>query len=82
MSPQHFTQTTPGTDERTGSRTTSRAVTLMWGKDSTKTVPLDRRNNVATFYLSPGYDAYNAFCMQAGVAEDQDERPMAEDWPE
>ena len=82
LSPQHFAQTTPVANERTGSRTTARSVVLMWGKNSTKTVPLDRRNNVATFYLSAGYNAYSTFCMQAGVTEDQDEIPMTEDWPE
>lgn len=44
------------------------------------TVQLDRRSNVATFQLSPGYERFNAFCLQANVTTEQDENPISTDW--
>ncbi len=72
LSPQHFAQESSKKGEVVWSRTSAKDITLHWGTDKVKTVPLDRRNNVATFHLSPGYETFNAYCMQADASEDAD----------
>ena len=65
LSPQHFAQVSSNKGPRAGSKTTAKDITLYWGEGATKTVPLDERNNVATFHLSPGYNNFELFCMKA-----------------
>ena len=80
LSPQHFAQESQKEDPSAGSRTTARDVVLTWGNGSIKTVPLDRKSNVATFHLSPGYDRFNTFCVQAHIETDQDDNPIQTQW--
>ena len=80
LSPQHFAQTSLGGDERTGSRTTAKAVTLTWGGGLTKTVPLDKKSNVATFHLSPGFNRYAAYCQEAMITPIQDDKSVPTKW--
>ena len=80
LSPQHFAQVASNRNGTWGSRTTAKTITLMWGKQSVRTVPLDRRSNVATFHLSPGHDKFNAFCLQTEVTPDQDKSPIPTKW--
>ena len=80
LSPQHFAQELHKEDRTIGSRTTAREISLTWGNGSIKTVPLDRKSNVATFHLSPGYDRFNAFCVQANIEADHDDNPIHTQW--
>ena len=79
LSPQHFAQHSdhPNT---TGTSTNATSVVLRWNQDDFKTIPLDRDNNVATFYLSHGYQHFNSFCMQCGVSHRQDDEPTPIKW--
>ena len=68
LSPQHWAQSqSNGSRRGMGETTTAYECTLFWnGKKSTRTIPLDAGgNNVATFSLSPGYDAFHRYCQQA-----------------
>ena len=41
---------------------------LTWGnntKQYLKTIPLGKKDNVGTFYISPGFNNYHIFCQQA-----------------
>ena len=78
LSPQHFAQELGKKGAVAGSRTSAKDIALHWGTDEVKTVPLDRRNNVATFHLSPGYEAFNAYCMQSEA--DEDTGPKGSAW--
>ena len=82
LSPQHFAQESQKEDRSAGSRTSAKEVSLMWGNGSIKTVPLDRKSNVATFHLSSGYDRFNAYCVQANVGSDNDDEPRQTQWQE
>ena len=82
LSPQHFAQESQKEDQSAGSRTSAREISLLWGNGSVKTVPLDRKSNVATFHLSSGYDRFNAFCMQADIGPEYDDEPIATQWQE
>ncbi len=65
------------------SQTTSEEVKLFWNdRRSCLTVPLSRGSNVATFYLAPGYDRYNQFCMNAEIdSTDYYQNPILSDDP-
>ena len=80
LSPQHFAQESQKGDRSAGSRTTAREISLTWGNGLTKTVPLDQKSNVATFYLSPGFRRFDAFCLQANVMPEQDDNPIHTHW--
>ena len=55
------------------SQTTCQDVTLLWNDRKARlTVPLAKENNVATFYLAPGFTKYYAFCAQAGLDDEVD----------
>ena len=74
LSPQHWAQT-----QTTGNKVRSRGCSehtdgnrcvLTWhdGK-SQRTIPLGKRDNVATFTLAPGYSNFEAFCCEADLTE-------------
>ena len=80
LSTQHFAQESQKNNKSAGSRTTAGTITLTWGKGLTRTVPLDRRSNVATFHLSPGYEKFSAFCAQAKVDLEKNMDPVSTQW--
>ena len=78
LSPQHWAKTQVGNNRNrfmgTGSETTCDKVTLFWNQRSNMlTVPISKRNNVATFPTAPGFDKFSAFCQTAEIdyAEEQ-----------
>ena len=80
LSPQHWAkhqQKSYRKEKRyhgTLSQTTCEEVTLMWNDRKARlTVPLAKENNVATFYLAPGFTNYYAFCAQAGLDDEKDQ---------
>jgi len=40
------------------------------------TVPIDKAVNVGTFHLATGYQAFQAFCIEAGFDDDDDHNPV------
>ena len=82
LSPQHWAKYNEsknkvkrGQYKGTLSQTTSEDVTLMWNDRKAKlTVPLARENNVATFYLAPGFTKYFAFCAETEVDTEMDRK--------
>ena len=69
LSPQHLAQSLKDTrpEEGTVSTTDSRQVVLKWAQRNYKlTVPLGKKDNVATFHLAPGISRFNAFCAEIG----------------
>ena len=68
FSPQHWAQTQKD-EQKLSTKTTDRSkVVLTWGNKSKhyqRTVPLSKKDNVATFYLSPGFNKFHLFCQQA-----------------
>jgi len=77
LSPQHWSQTQK--DRRgTGEETTGDGVQLFWSQRTYKlNVPLGRNDNVATFRLAPGYQAFQVFCSEADMDQSNDENPIA-----
>ena len=80
LSPQHWAQTQrdqqplPGTGETTDHST----IQLFWKQRRfTKTIPLGRHDNVATFQLAPGYKSFDAFCCEAAMEPSTDDDPVA-----
>ena len=83
LSPQHWAQTQNGNNrdklkDNCGERTNARQCTLYWndGKNQLH-IPLGRKDNVATFPMSPGYKLFAAFCCEAGMDTDSVEEPLA-----
>ena len=82
LSPQHWAQTQNGNNrnkiqDNCGESTNAKQCTLYWNDgDSKLDIPLGRKDNVATFPMSPGYKQFAAFCCEAGMDVDSDE-PMA-----
>ncbi len=51
--------------------TDEREVVLEWNNGKSKlTILLDRKTNVATFQLAPGYTGYDAFCDVLEIQEE------------
>ena len=73
LSPQHWAQSRMGIDKRGGAGTTTTAVSckLFWNNTkSSKTIPIDvYGNNVATFHLATGYNAFHAYCTSTNIDE-------------
>jgi hypothetical protein len=82
LSPQHWAQTQNGKNQKRnknncGEHTNGIECTLYWnGGDHKLHIPLGRRDNVATFPMSPGYKQFAAFCCEAGMDDDSIE-PVA-----
>ena len=68
LSPQHWAQTRQD-HQKIATETTYRAkVVLTWGnktKQYLKTVPLGKKDNVGTLYLSPGFNNFHLFCQKS-----------------
>ena len=85
LSPQHWAQTRKGKDKLTGAgeTTTGLRTTLYWNNGQSKrTVPIDRDgNNVSTFRMSTGYNAYHEYCKEAGFGdtEEEEQNPLTVD---
>ena len=79
LSPQHWAQSRTGKDKRGGAGTMSMAVSckLFWNNDKLcKTIPIDvHGNNVATFHLGTGYNAFHAYCASTNIDE-HDSNPL------
>ena len=76
MSPQHWAKVKPDHKPRpNGTRcvTNDDSMELQWAQRKHKlTVQIDPAINVATFYLAPGYSAFQAFCAEADLEDDND----------
>ena len=78
LSPQHWAKTQVGNNRKlfsgTGSKTTCDTVKLFWNqKQNVLTVPINKRNNVATFYMAPGFARFKLFCSQAEIEYDREQ---------
>ena len=52
----------------TGCEILSDQITLFWNrKDYKLIIPLSRQNNVATFYMAPGFKKFDLFCQSADI---------------
>lgn len=84
LSPQHWakTQTTRGNSQThrqgTGETTTYDNCRLFWDrKKYSLDVPIGKTDNVATFYLAPGFKRFQLFCQQCNLDYDQlEEEPV------
>ena len=66
ISPQHWAQAQKEKNNGIGSETLHDSVTLFWnGRKNKLTVPLGKTDNVATFFIAPGYRKFEAFCAKA-----------------
>ena len=76
LSPQHLAQQANDhypKEERTGSLTTSKNITLFWSQRRfTKTVPLDPRTNVGLTTTAPGTRSYRAYCATIDIQETEE----------
>lgn len=81
LSPQHWAKhvnKSPENVRGTGSDINSKYATLYWEDAKySLTVPLGEHDNVATFNLAPGFDKFEAFCVEIGNSND-DENPIAD----
>ena len=85
LSPQHWAKSYIGTDvtekikRGTGETTTSEKCTLFWNDRKYQLdVTLGPNDNVATFFLAPGYDKFDVFCKECKVDYNKtQEEPMA-----
>ena len=73
LSPQHWAQSQK--DEKpiqgTGETTDAKNVTLFWNQRQNKlTVPINRKDNVATFKLASRYTKFHTFCAKCEVDMD------------
>ena len=79
LSPQHWAQSRTGKDKRGGAGTTTTAGSckLFWNNEQVcKTIPIDMHgNNVATFHLATGYNAFHAYCASTNIDE-YDSNPL------
>ena len=68
LSPQHWAQTRRD-NQKLATEITDRAKVVLTGVNKTKqylkTIPLGKKDNVGTFYLSPGFNNFHIFCQQA-----------------
>ena len=73
LSPQHWVQARTGADKcgGTGTMTTAVDCTLFWNnKKAFHTIPIDiHGNNVATFYMSTGFQHFHDYCTMTNVDE-------------
>ena len=79
LSPQHWAKAIGGkvgqgkvlSDVDTEEITSANSCTLFWGKGRKYqlTIPLGRRDNVATFYLAPGYASFDTFCKECKIED-------------
>ncbi len=68
LSPQHWIQALKKSDPKCDAKciTDDKNVTLEWGKGKfRRTIPLGKRDNVATFNLVSGYDKYEEYYRRA-----------------
>ena len=75
LSPQHWAQLQK--DEKpiqgTGETTDAKNVTLFWNQRQNKlTVPINQKDNVATFKLASGYTEFHTFCAECEVDMDRE----------
>ena len=79
LSPQHWAQSRTGKDKRGGAGTMTTAVSckLFWNDNKVcKTIPIDvYGNNVATFHLATGYNAFHTYCASTNIDE-YDHNPL------
>ena len=67
LSPQHLSRALKKQGKDKFPQSTSNEVcTLDWGNNGQfrRTIPIDRKTNVFTFDLAPGYDNFCAYCAQ------------------
>ena len=82
LSPQHWAQTQirnkSVNKDQIGCDTKYDRNILYWNdRKDTLRVPISSSNNVATFYLAPGYEKFELFCQQANIDyDDQIKRPL------
>ena len=73
LSPQHWAQSQATTREgraRCSERTDGNACTLSWSAGThQRRIPIAKHNNVATFTLAPGFESFNAFCVETGILD-------------
>jgi hypothetical protein len=69
LSPQHWAKTQKGsTRDGIGETTTSFQSVLFWNNRKHRlTVHLSKKDNVATFFLAPGYKTFDLFCQKAEI---------------
>jgi hypothetical protein len=79
LSTQHWAQTQKDIKPKQGTKgiTNANNITLEWKQGKYKrTISLGRENNVATFYLAPGYKKFKAFCTEIGPSSQNDIDPI------
>ena len=81
LSPQHWAQSQNGKNVKRrnecGERTNGNECVLFWnGGESSLSIPLGRRDDVATFRMAHGFKQFAAFCCEAGL-DGYDMDPMA-----
>lgn len=80
LSPQHWAQAIENNRKCKNPpsyTTTATEVTLTWGNGKfNKTIPLGRKDNVATMFSSPGFDKFQAFCAEADISIDDKENVL------
>jgi len=80
LSPQHWAQTQKDNKpiQGTSETTDAKNVTLFWNQRQNKlTVPISKRDNVATFQLASRYTKFHIFCTKCKINTNQeDENPI------
>ena len=77
LSPQHWAKTqvgkSPKRSEGAGEITTANKVTLFWNdKKDFLDVYLSPNDNVATFYLAPGFNKFKLWCQECKIDYDEE----------
>ena len=82
LSPQHWAKTQNGSSYRnrdaTGETTLAHKTTLFWNQGKHKLdVYMGLQDNVATFYLAPGFNQFGIFCQKCTIDYDKaQEEPL------
>ena len=77
LSPQHWAQTRKGNQKPAFETTTNKDMVLTWKKQKYKlTTPLGKRDNMATFQMSPGYNQYDLYCEATTTKHKDEENPI------
>ena len=87
LSPQHWakTQRDYKPTQGTGEATYSNSCELFWNQRKNRlTIPLGKKDNVATFRLAPGFNKFTAFCAECGAdpATETDDPVILDDMDE
>jgi hypothetical protein len=81
LSPQHWAKTQKDkTEWGTCEHTSSSNCVLYWKqKQYSLTIPINKRTNVATYPLAPGYKQYDMYCHEVGITTPVDDANLIRD---